>query len=288
MARPYDWKVGPTRKKLYYHRGRHRGRTIAGRNRFYTPKAPRGAPGSDEAVLYAGNILYDPGFEIFVQNAGPTFLKPGWEDWTGASVYALPRLDLNSPTGQRWPSGDYVDRKDVAQWAQYTEPYQLSSNEREASMWFVVRREGDLDYTTKFGPNLGVFMARWYNWQSSGSYSLGNAVPGGLIIQGPGMPPGYSGRTEPGALITWGFTAWVNTTTGSPTMDLCLTFYKQDGTPLYTTIGSHSLTTTKTDYTLSSDTPSGGSYFIRACVTFRGTGSKSTLLSIDSGILGVE
>ena len=507
--RGHGWKVGPKRKVLHYY-GRNRGRSVAGKNRLYTPKAPRGAPGSDEAVLYAGNILYDPGFEIFVQNAGPTFLKPGWEDHTGASIYALPRLDLSSPTGQVWPNGDYVNRKDIAQWAQYTEPYVLQqtrttttpgylelsgagefastpstsslnlsgsftlialfrsdvdsgsggvidktpdsgivtgygldwassgdrfrvyhgtgaglafynspigsippfhdtwvkavvtfgpssttadfyrsynsvntpvddvvweflntvtsiqtytdpganssslkfgqgwsgnfwldgriygawvydgsslvaspdwrtdnwqpdaqgnnlvldngaefvspttvevvsgTNTRESSAWFVIRREGSLDYTTKFGPNLGVFMARWYDWQSSGNYPFGNSVPGGLVIQGPGMPPGYSGRTEAGALITWGFTAWVSETTGSPAMDLCLTFYKQDGTPLFTKIGTHSLTTTKTDYSMSSETPSGGSYFIRACVTFRGTGSKSTLLSVDSGILGVE
>ena len=274
--------------KVFYHHGQNRGKAIDGRTRTFTPRPPHGAPGSDEAILYAGNILYDPGFELFVQNAAPTFLKPGWENHTGATVYALPRFDLDSPTGQRWPNGDYVDIKDIAQWAQYTEPYELADNEREASVWFVVRREApDLDYTTDKGPKLGVWMARWYDWSSSGLYAFGNSLPGGLVIQGPGMPAGYSGRTEAGAFITWALHAWVSPAEASETMDLCIQFYKQDGTPVYSTQNSYTVTTTKTEHTLTSFTP-GGSYFMRVCVTFREGTVKTTMLQIDTATLGVE
>lgn len=280
-------------RRLYYHRGRNRGRTIAGRNRFHKVKAPRGAPGSDEAILFAGNILYDPGFELFVQNAAPTFLKPGWEEWTGASSYILPRFDINSPTGQRWPNGDFVDRKDIAQWAQFTEPYELASNVRDASVWFVTRREAGagLGHTTQWGPNLGIWMARWYDWTSSANFPFGNSVPGGLIIQGPGMPAGYSGRTEPGALITWGLYAWLaDGSEETQTMDLAVQFFTQAGNPIITVQNAFTLNTTKTFSSISSNSP-GGSYFIRAFVTFRPASTaraRETILAIDSGLLGVE
>lgn len=288
-----NYKTG-SRQRLAHYRGRNRIRTLSGRNRYHGVKAPRGTAGSDEAILYAGNILYDPGFEIFVQNAAPTFLKPGWSDWIGSDAYVLPRFDITrEPTGQRWPSGNTVSYFDVAQWSQYTEPYEFGSTKYkdtyESSAWFVVRREvpSETDFTTTIGPNLGVFVARWYGWTTSGYYPLGNSVPGGLLIQGPGMPPGYSGRTEPGALITWGVTSWVIPSSGSPVIDLGLTFYTQSGSPVHTVVSSSNLTTTKTDYSLSSNTP-GGSYFMRAFVTFRGAGSSSTVLQVDSGILGVE
>jgi hypothetical protein len=289
-----NYKTGPKRKIVHY-RGRNRVRTVAGRTRLHkTPKPPRGAAGSDEAILFAGNILYDPGFEIFVQNAAPTFLKPGWSAHVGSDSYVLPRFDINrQPTGQRWPNGDTVSYFDVAQWSQYTEPYILGSTKYkdtyDSSAWFVVRREvpGETDWQTPLGPNLGVWMARWYGWQTSANYPLGNGVPGGLLIQGPGMPPGYSGRTEPGAFITWGVNAWVLPASGSPVMDLGITFYTQSGNPVHTVTKANSLTTSKTAYSLSSNTP-GGSYFIRAFATFRGTGTVSTLLQVDSGILGVE
>ena len=273
---------------LVYHKGRNRGTAVDGKQRLFTPKAPRGVPGSDEAVLYAGNILYDPGFEIYVQNAAPNFLKPAWEEHTGATTYVLPRLDLASPTGQRWPNGDYVDRKDIAQWAQYTEPYEIADDIRQMSAWQVVRREAaDLDYTTAKGPKLGVWMARWYDWSSSGNYAFGNSLPGGLIIQGPGMPGGYSGRTENGALITWSSHVWLSESEANQTMDLCIQFYKQDGTPLYSTQDAFTVTTTKTEHTISSNSP-GGSYFMRVCITFRVSTNKTAMVQVDTATLGVE
>jgi hypothetical protein len=266
---------------------------VAGKTRTFTPKAPRGAPGSDEAILYSGNILYDPGFELFVQNAAPTFLKPGWEEWTGATTYVLPRFDLTSSTGQRWPNGDEVHIKDIAQWSQFTEPYEINENTREMSAWQVVRRErtvppapdNPLDFSTIQGPKLGVFMARWYDWTSSENFPFGNGIPGGLLIQGPGMPPGYSGRTEPGALITWALHTWL--TEGTGTMDLCLIFYTQDGAPIFTTQSAIAITTTKTEYSITSNSP-GGSYFMRACATFRGAGTKGQILAVDTALLAVE
>lgn len=286
-----NYKTGPRRKILHY-RGRNRGSTIAGKNRYYAPRAPRGAGGSDEAILYAGNILYDPGFEIFVQNAAPTFLKPGWSAHTGSDSYVLPRFDITrTPTGQRWPNGDTVSYFDVAQWSQYTEPYAFNeSSARDSSCWLVVRREvpGETDWQEILGPNLGVFMARWYGWSASDAFPLGNGVPGGLLIQGPGMPPGYSGRTEAGALITWGLSVWaLPDPFGTAFIDLGLTFYTQSGTPLHTVVQSTALTDTKAALSFSSNTP-GNSYFMRAFCTFRGTASRSTLVQVDSGILGVE
>lgn len=300
MPGGHGWKVGPKRKILHYH-GRPRFRTTEGKNRFYTPKPPRGAPGSDEAVLYAGNILYDPGFELFVQNAAPTFLKPGWSAHTGTNVYALPRFDINAERGQVWANGDEVSHFDIAQWSQYTEPYGFQAitpgyDERQSSAWFVIRREvpasqgthgGASDTTDIIGPNLGVFLARWYGWDCSADYPFGNGVPGGLLIQGPGMPAGYSGRTEPGALITWSFHCWILGPYTDPVLDLCLTFYTQDGSPVHTVVTSNALNNTKTEYSLSSNTP-GGSYFMRACATFRGTASSAAMVNVDSGLLGVE
>jgi hypothetical protein len=281
------YKVGPRRKILYV-RGRNRGQAVQGKNRYYTPKPPRGAPGSDEAVLYSGNILYDPGFELFVQNAAPTFLKPGWSDWTGSNCYLLPRFDINAERGQVWPNGDEVSYYDIAQWAQLSEPYVIADDVREASAWFVVRREAfDLDFSTIRGPKLGKFMARWYNWNSSALYPGGNSIPGGLVIQGPGMPPGYSGRTEVGAFITWAVHCWVTFVTADPTMDLVITFYKQDGSPIHTVNSSHTLTNTKDEYVLQSWTP-GGSYFMRTSVTFRGSNSSSSMVQVDTARLGVE
>ena len=161
---------------------------------------------------------------------------------------------------------------------------------REASAWFVQRRERspDLDYTTNKGPNLGIWVARWYDWTSSSNYPFGNGIPGGLLIQGPGMPPGYSGRTEPGAFITWELTTWfVSNTQTTGTMDMCLHFYRQDGTPILVRQSEKTVTETKTAFSISSNSP-GGSYFIRACVTYRGTGTKDCIMAVDSGLLGVE
>ncbi len=275
------------KRRLVFHRGRNRGRLAHGHARTFTPKSPRGAPGSDEAILFAGNILYDPGFELFVQNAGSLgVLKPEWEALTGATTYVLPRFDITSPTGQRWPNGDFVDIKDIAQWSQFTEPYVVADDIREASAWVVVRREkSDLDFSTNKGPKLGKWMARWYDWNSSGNYSGGNSIPGGLVIQSPGLPAGYSARTEPGALITWATHAWLSESTGS--MDMCVIFYTQSGNPIFTSIGAKTLTTSKNEHSISSNSP-GGSYFIRACLTFRGAGTDAQMLQVDTALLGVE
>ena len=282
------WKYGPKRKIFHYH-GRPRHQVVSGRTRTFTPKPPHGPPGSDEALLCAGNVLYDPGFEIYVGNAVGSFLKVDWEAHAAAaSMFYLPRFSINSSTGQRWESGVEVDLKDIAQWSQYTEPLNLNDSVREASGWHIVRREAaDLDFSTFRGPKLGKWMARWYDWRSSGNYPLGNSIPGGLLIQSPGLPAGYSARTTDGATIDWSIHAWVTETTGTPAMDLCLQFYKQDGTPIFSTTNGHTLTTSKSEYTLTSNSP-GGSYFLRACVTFRGAGHRATMLQVDTGTLGIE
>jgi len=294
-------KTGPRRKIVHYiGKNRHR---VASQPTRQVAKPPRGAPGSDEAILFSGNILYDPGFELFVGNAVGSYFTGPWEIRTGSRSFVLPRFDIDlTTTGQRWPNDTQVDIKDIAQWSQYTEPYNIDSpfrpgesqNIRESSAWQVIRRESppswhDLDFTSPRGPKLGLWMARWYDWQSSANFPLGNAVPGGLLIQGPGMPAGYSGRTQPGALITWGFFCWLS---GGPsptdeTLDLCVQFYSQSGTPIFTTVNSNALTTSKTEYILSSFSPPG-SYFVRACCSFRGTGTRAMMVQVDTGRLGVE
>ena len=280
------YKVGPKRKILHM-LGRPRVQASS-KEKTFTPRPPRGLPGSDEAVLYSGNILYDPGFEIFVQNGGPTFLKPGWSAHTGSNCYLLPRFDITQPMGQRWPNGDPVSYYDVAQWAQLSEPYEINDDVREASAWFVVRREAPtLDFSTAGGPKLGKWMARWYNWNSSGLYTGGNSLPGGLIIQSPGLPAGYSGRTETGAFITWKLHCWVTNVTGAPIADLVLIFYNQAGNPLYVAQSENSITTTKSEFSIQSYSPSD-SYFIRAIVTFRGTNSSASMVQVDTATLGVE
>ncbi len=286
------WKYGPKRK-IFHYRGRPRHRVVSGRSRTFTPKPPRGPPGSDEALLCAGNILYDPGFELFVGNAVGSFLKRPWETQVGSASFVLPRFDIGLSTGQRWPNGDTVDIKDIAQWSQYTEPYVLDDNNREGSVWEVVRREAppsgqDLDFTSPRGPFLGKWMARWYGWTTSGLHPFGNSIPGGLLIQSPGLPAGYSARTTDGALIDWSFYCWKSEDgVGDEILDLCLQFYTQSGTPIFSAVKSHTLTTTKAEYTMQSNSP-GGSYFIRACATFRGTGNRSMMIQVDTGTLGID
>ena len=275
--------------KLVHHHGRGKLKSNTGKTNAWTPRAPRASAGSDEAILFAGNILYDPGFEIFVGNAAGSFLKDRWVQHTGSTTFILPRFDISRPYGQRWPNGDDVSLFDIAQWAQYTEPYSLRDNEREGSHWQVIRREApDLDLSTARGPNLGKWMARWYDWQSSGQDAFGNSVPGGLVIQSPGLPGGFSGRTEEGALIEWSFYCWKSEAgVGDEKLDLCLQFYKQDGTPIFVAVSTHTLTTTKTEFSLASNSP-GGSYYIRACSSFRGTGTSGMMVMVDTGTLGVE
>lgn len=277
--------------RLFHHKGRNR-LTVASQ-RKKTARPPKGLAGSDEAILYSGNILYDPGFELFVGNAVGSYLKKPWIADTGSTTFTLPRFDITRPLGQRWHNGDSVTYDDVAQWAQYTEPYEQFDDNREASHWQVIRREApptgqDLDFTTIRGPKLGKWLARWYDWQSSGDYAFGNSVPGGLVIQGPGMPAGYSGRTEPGALIGWGFWIWKNGAgLGDEIVDLCLTFYNQSGFPVRTVTTANNITETKTEISLSSNSPPG-SYFMRACCTFRGVGTRDLMVNVDTGILSVE
>jgi hypothetical protein len=70
-------------------------------------------------------------------------------------------------------------------------------------------------------------------------------------------------------------------------MQLAIQFYTQAGVGVRTVSNSHTLTTSKTEYSLSSNTP-GGSYFMRTSATFTGAGSRTLMLQIDSGILAVE
>jgi hypothetical protein len=99
------------------------------------------------------------------------------------------------------------------------------------------------------------------------------------------MPPGYSGRTENGALITWAVHAWI--THGAPIMDVCIIFYRQNGNPVHVINTGYTLTDTKTEYQVQSYTP-GDSYFIRACLTFQGDAPRDAMTQIDTARLGVE
>lgn len=241
--------------------------------------------------------------------------------------YILPKFSIESSTGQIWPDGNEVSRYDIAQWAQVGEPYVIDTSSywkvsnpigiREISAWQAIRREdpgdweidgvdnkaqGSLDpggspgidwEETKpdgapnyRGPKLGRWLLRWYDWQAS-SYYGGSGTPGGLMIQSPGLPGGYSARADAGDLVTWSAWSWVSTTEGTPALDMVVTYYTQGGSPIASSLTSGDLAISKTEYTVTGNCP-GGTYFLRCHIGFRGVGARSTLLNVDTGTLGLE
>lgn len=232
-------------------------------------------------MLYSGNILYDPGVELHVGN-GVTFdyHPETWEAQTGAQHYVIPRIDVTKPYGQVWPNGDAVDYQDIAQWMQHTEPMVLT-NTASDSAWHV----------TRDSPYAGKFSLVWWRWDASAAHG-GNGHPGGLCIQGPGLPPGYSARVTDGALVTWSLKTKVVSahTSGTPSANLFLYLYSFSGTPVSATTSGAYQTLTSSYETLSVSTRAPrGSYFVRCGIVFSGSPTGGLCATfVDSGILSVE
>lgn len=255
----------------------HRGKGTSSPRR--KASSPHGVPNNGEyAYLRAGNLLYDPGLELYIGNAVASYDWRDWEAKVGHHHYALPRFSFDRPYGQYWPDNSDVAYVDIAQWMQHTEPY-VCNDTASDSAWHV----------TTADPNLGTFSLVWWRWDASTKYG-GAGVPGGLCIQAPGLPQGYSGRAHAGDLVT--FSAKVRVTiprTGVPTVVPYLYFFNEAGSPtLGTATAPFTLTELYTEPTVSSSAP-GGTYWFRAGMVFKGTDVVpycSTL--VDSGLLSVE
>jgi len=247
------------------------------RSRLRIAKPPRGAPNNGEyAWLRAGNLLYDPGLELYVGNAVGSYWHEDWDDKVAHHHYALPRFDPARPYAQYWPDGSDVAYWDIAQWMQHTEPYVVNDLTTD-SAWHV----------TRVKPYLGDFHLTWWDWQASARYG-GNGVPGGLCIQAPGLPPGYAGRAQAGDKVTWSVWSMVTDTQGSPQIVLFLYFFAKPGAPIVgvVTVASN-LTTSYAEYTVSASAP-GNTYFIRCGLLWTGTGARGTNVYVDTGTLSVE
>ena len=250
--------------------------------------SPRGVANNGEfAHLYSGNILYDPGAELFVGNAVGSYHYEAWSDRTGMRHYTLPVFDPTCDvTSQRWPNGDCVTYWDISQWVAVGS--YAPTGRQDSSAWHVGR----------FFPNLGDYSIIWHDWPRG---------PGGnpmmLMVQAPGLPGGYSARVEPGDLVTFSANArvWGDAYTGyaqlgDPTISTLLWFYTKTGTLI---VGSGDyyvpLTTTYTANIHEATAPSG-TYFVRAMLAFTASTPSDfdqTLMYypaalIDSGVLSIE
>lgn len=268
---------------------------------------PRGFVNDGEyALLYSGNILYDPGFELFVGNAVGSYEVEKWDDRTGTRTYTLPIYDPSCDLTQRWPNGDCVDYYDLAQWvavdslATYATDFDATRNPPvrgtvETGAWRVA---GVWNPTVQWDTFLGTYHLVWDRWTSGPG---GN--PATLMILSPGIP-GYSARVEGGALVTWSVRsrAWGRTQaltetwadTGDPSISVMLYFYNEAGTLL---VGGgdyyNALTETYTEWSYQATAPSGA-WYIRAMVAFTaltpsefGETIDPTCL-VDSGVLSIE
>lgn len=239
--------------------------------------APHGVPGNGEyAYLRAGNLLYDPGLELFIGNAVGSY---DWRDWdakVGHHHYALPRFSFTRPYGQYWPDSSDVAYVDIAQWVQHTGPYECDDQVVD-SAWHV----------TSARPNLGDFSLVWWRWDAAAKYG-GEAAPGALAIQAPGLPQGYSGRARSGDIVTFSAKVAVTIQVGDPTAVPYLYFFNKRGTPtLGTATSSFLLTDSYTEPTVSSVAP-GGTYWFRAGLVFKGSTLSYCSTLVDSGLLSVE
>lgn len=254
-----------------------------------TWKPPRGVTNEGNyAHLLSGNILYDPGVELFIGNAVESLVIHDWNDRTGEDHFTLPVYDDACTDRQRWPNGDCVSYYDLAQWVSLGSPYTVTGDLLD-SAWHV----------TRLDPFLGDFCMAWWRWNRG---SFGNPLT--LLVLSPGLP-GYSARVEGGDLVTWSVRAQIydyappspsifTGSAGDPTISPLLYYYDQDGNTIvgggsyYQTLGlsyaEHSYQTTA---------PSG-SYFVRAMIAFVAnipnayTDFDAPTVLVDSGILSIE
>jgi hypothetical protein len=297
VARRYRLSVRPTHRPvvLYY---RHKPKIRASSTTYVRqpPKPPHGvANDGNFAHLYSGNILYDPGVELFAGNAvgdyaaEPNVLRKNeatgryepalrnWQETIGVGPYVLPRFDPTADVGQVWPSGEDVSYWDIAQWMQLGGLYNVDGTPNDPC-WVVTRVDS----------YLGDHCMAWFQWTSDETYN----VPAPLVVQAPGLPGGYSARVIVGDRITWSvYHKQIGTPPGwAWAITLFLYFYQQSGNSILATQTRTSLTgnqLTWTERTLSSFAPPG-SYFVRAGVGFEGSPGRQATPMVDSGTLSIE
>jgi hypothetical protein len=265
-----------------------RSRAAAAFKKSVTYLPPRGTVGSadDFAHLLSGNILYDPGVELFIGNTVGTLEHHVWNERTGEDHFTLPTFDDSCGFRQSWPNGSCLSYWDQSQWVSLGTPYRVTGDVSD-SAWHV----------TRLNPFLGQLSMVWWRW-SKGAF--GN--PLSLMVLSPGLPGGYSARVEPGDLITWSVRARIydyeanilNGAAGDPTISPFMFYYTKSGTPI---VGGgdyyQPMDTDYTEYSYQASAPSG-SYFLRAMVAFVAnnpsayTLGNDPILLVDSGVLSIE
>ena len=251
-----------------------------------TVKPPRGeANDGNYAHLYSGNILYDPGVELFVGNAVGSYSIHRWRDHTGNRTFMLPNYEPLCDFAQIWPNDDCVTYWDIAQWVSQGGGYAPDGG-LDSLSWNV----------TRVDPYLGDYAMAWWRWTEG---------PGGnplsLMIQAPGLPGGYSARVQPGDDVAFSVRSKMYPDIefaegGEPKISVLLYYYNQSGG---TIVGGGSfyeaiLSSAYTEYSYVTVAPSGA-YFVRAFVSFTADnpsvwappGSDPSVL-VDSGVLSVE
>ena len=249
-----------------------------------TTKPPRGVPNDGNyAHLYSGNILYDPGVELFVGNAVGSWSIHNWLDHTGNRTFMLPNFDALCEYWQRWPNTDCVTYWDIAQWVSIGSPYAPDGGIETVS-WNVTRAD----------PYLGSFSMSFWRWSKGPS---GN--PMSLMIQAPGLPGGYSARVESGDRVTFSVRSKMYpnipfVTDCQPKISVSLYYYNKAGS---TIVGGgnygQTLTTSYTQFLYDTIAPSGA-YFVRALCAFTASNPTALVIAndpsvlVDSGVLSVE
>ena len=253
----------------------------------YVP--PRGAVGDGDgfAHLLSGNILYDPGVELFIGNTVGTLEHHVWNERTGEDHFTLPTFDDSCEYRQSWPNGSCLNYFDQSQWVSLGTPYRVTGDVSD-SAWHV----------TRLDPYLGDLSMVWWRW-SKGAYQN----PLSLLVLSPGLAGGYSARVNAGDLLTWSVRSRIYdydsppTITGSagdPTISPFMFYYTESGSLI---VGGgdyyQSLTTDYAEYSYQATAPSG-SYFLRAMVGFVAnnpsayTLGNDPILLVDSGVLSIE
>lgn len=249
------------------------------------PKSPRGVPNDGHfAHLYSGNILYDPGVELFVGNAVGSWSIHNWLHRTGNRTFMLPNFNDTCDYWQNWPNKDCVTYWDIAQWVSNGADYAPNGGIDSVS-WAVTRAD----------PYLGDFSMAWWRWSEGPGR---NPMP--LLVQAPGLPGGYSARVQAGDSVA--FSVRSKMYPDLPYVDDCqpkisvlLYYYNQAGTAIVGG-GNHYQALTRSsygDYEYTTIAPSG-SYFVRAFAAFTASNpgafgpANDPSVLVDSGVLSVE
>lgn len=235
-------------------------------------KAPTGGPQTIDPYFTGGNILTDPGFENFVDNSG------GWYYWDrpgGATSYTIPKLTIHCPRYLYYPDLTCITQPSFVAWAQSSGTYQ-TSDLREDHSWKVSTHD----------PHSGDYHAMWVRWLDDSGFPPGNIMPFSPFISAP-----HSARVEPGDTVTWSAYLYYAGDGWQGSTVPILQFYNSGGSIVHQAQGAtSSLTTTYTQYSVSTTAPAG-SYYLRAIFSFSGTlrpGDDHYSVFFDTASLGIE